>query len=83
MEAHYMDVLRRLNAGEPTISIEDLGVVLNLARSTAYNAVKAGEVPVIKVRGRFRIPSAWVRQLLQLEVQTSPDRPQAEGSGAA
>ncbi len=71
MEANYVDVLRRLNAGEPTISIEDLGTVLNLGRSTAYNAVKDGQVPSIKVRGRYRIPSAWVRQLLQLEVPSA------------
>ncbi len=71
MSQNCADVMRRINAGEPTISIEDLGVVLNLGRSTAYAAVRDGEVPTIKVRGRYRIPSVWVRQLLQLEV-TAP-----------
>ncbi|ATL64867.1 helix-turn-helix domain-containing protein [Nocardia terpenica] len=83
METNYMDVIQRLNAGEPTISIEDLGVVLGLSRSTAYNAAKDGDVPVIKVRGRYRIPSAWVRHLLQLQVPARPAEPQPEGSGAA
>ncbi|MFJ9370952.1 helix-turn-helix domain-containing protein [Nocardia sp. NPDC101769] len=83
MRHDYLDVLRRLDAGEPTISIEDLGVILSLGRSTAYNAVKDGQVPAIKVRGRYRIPSAWVRQLLQLEGHTGPDRLLAGGVGAA
>lgn len=78
-----MDVIRRLDAGEPTISIEDLGVVLGLSRSTAYNAAKDGDVPVIKVRGRYRIPSAWVRQLLRLQPPARPAEPYTQGSGVA
>lgn len=83
MEHDYMDVIRRLDAGEPTISIEDLAVVLGVARSTAYNAAKENDVPVIKVRGRYRIPSAWVRQLLRLETPARSGESDAERSGVA
>ncbi|WP_454198219.1 DNA-binding protein [Nocardia sp. Marseille-Q1738] len=60
------DVLRRITS-QPTASIDDTSRVLGVSRSTGYAAAGAGEWPVIRVRGRLRIPSAWVLRQLQLD----------------
>jgi excisionase family DNA binding protein len=56
---------RLLNA--PTVSVPDAARLLGVGRSTVYTAVKSGEVPSIRVGNRVRIPSRWVRQVLQLQ----------------
>jgi excisionase family DNA binding protein len=76
MTAGSGDVLRRLLT-EPTISVDDAARVLGIGRSTVYAAVKAGEVPVIRVRSRLRVPSRWVRQRLHLEGE--PDAGDSSG----
>jgi excisionase family DNA binding protein len=65
MEAGAEDTLERL-LNEPTVSVPDAARLLGVGRSTVYTAVKSGEVPAIRVGNRVRIPSRWVRQVLQL-----------------
>jgi hypothetical protein len=48
------------------VDVEDVTSAMGVGRSTGYAAVKAGEWPSIKVMGRIRIPSAWVREQLML-----------------
>ncbi|MCH9730561.1 MAG: helix-turn-helix domain-containing protein [Actinomycetia bacterium] len=50
----------------PAVDVDDVTSVMGVGRSTGYAAVKAGEWPSIKVMGRIRIPSAWVREQLML-----------------
>ena len=43
--------------------------VLGVGRSTIYKAVKRGEIPVIKIGGRFLVPKAALERLLMVEPQ--------------
>lgn len=70
MSTGSRDALRRLLT-EPTVSVDDVARLLGVGRSTAYAAVNTGEIPVIRVRTRVRVPSGWVRQ--QLRIDTGPD----------
>ncbi|MFE9328563.1 helix-turn-helix domain-containing protein [Nocardia sp. NPDC052278] len=60
------DILQHL-LNEPTVSVPDAARLLGVGRSTVYAAVKSGEVPAIRVGNRVRIPSRWIRQMLQLQ----------------
>lgn len=52
------------NARSPFLSVAQLGVRLGVSTRTAYNLVRAGEVPVIEFHGRKRIPVASFEQWL-------------------
>ena len=56
----------------PTMSVDEYALVVGVSRSTAYAAVRAGEVPVIRVRRCIRVPVAAV--IRQLE-GSPPDAP--------
>lgn len=66
MRQNTTDVLDRLKI-DPTISVDDTGTALGIARSTTYAAVQRGEIPVIRVGRRMRVPSTWVRAQLGME----------------
>jgi excisionase family DNA binding protein len=55
---------------QPTMSVEETAKALSLGRSTAYEGVRSGQIPSIRVGRRIRVPTAAVRRLLQLEVET-------------
>ncbi|WP_433622265.1 helix-turn-helix domain-containing protein [Nocardia sp. CA-120079] len=63
------DILHRL-LSEPTVSVPDAARLLGVGKSTVYAAAKSGDVPAVRVGNRVRIPSRWVRQVLEL--QTNP-----------
>lgn len=52
---------------EPTISVERAGELLGCARSTAYEAVRAGEIPSIRLGRKIVVPTAAVLRMLQLD----------------
>ncbi|MGY2027635.1 MULTISPECIES: helix-turn-helix domain-containing protein [Nocardia] len=66
MTTHDTNILERL-LSQPTVSIDETAQALGVGRSTMYAAANSGELPVIRVRNRLRVPSAWVRQQLRLE----------------
>ncbi|WP_406238523.1 helix-turn-helix domain-containing protein [Nocardia sp. NBC_01009] len=70
MKASAEDALERL-LNEPTVSVPDTARLLGVGKSTVYTAVKSGEVPAIRVGSRVRIPSRWVRKVLQLRADPS------------
>ena len=51
---------------EPTMSVEQAGRLLGLGRSKAYEAARTGEIPVLKFGRALRVPTAALRQMLQL-----------------
>lgn len=51
-------------ADPPFISVARLGERLGVSTRTAYNLVKAGEVPVVEIHGLKRIPTAALEQWL-------------------
>ncbi|MFI5783909.1 helix-turn-helix transcriptional regulator [Nocardia sp. NPDC051570] len=72
MTAHARDGLERLLSA-PTLSANETAQLLGLARSTVYAGIKAGEIPAVRVRRSVRVPSSWVRRVLQ--VDDSPEDP--------
>ena len=49
------------------LTVEEAGELLRIGRSAAYQAVKAGEIPSIKVGRSIRVPRHRLEQLLGLE----------------
>lgn len=47
-----------------TMSVDEAAEVLGLSRTSAYQAVKAGEIPSLKFGSRIRIPTARLAVLL-------------------
>ncbi|PRD40666.1 DNA-binding protein [Phyllobacterium phragmitis] len=52
----------------PTISVPDAGrLFFGLARNSAYNAAKSGEIPTIEIGGRIMVPVAPLAEKLGLK----------------
>lgn len=68
-----MDI--RLNPGvlpdprhRPTLSVEETAQIMHLSRVSAYNGVKSGEIPSIRVGRRILVPTAALLEMLGLRV---------------
>jgi excisionase family DNA binding protein len=60
------DALDELRS-KPTISIEGYARVMGISRSFAYSLAREGEIPIIRVGRRFRVPSAAILRMLEGE----------------
>jgi excisionase family DNA binding protein len=49
---------------EMVISVEEAGVALGMKRSAAYAAVRRGEIPVIRLGRRIKVPVIGLAQVL-------------------
>jgi excisionase family DNA binding protein len=47
-----------------TLTVKEAGTILGLGRTLAYEAVKRGEIPTIRVGGRILVPVVPLRLLL-------------------
>jgi excisionase family DNA binding protein len=54
----------RALAEELTITVEDAAELLGLSRNGAYNAVREGNIPSIRIGRCIRVPSALLRKML-------------------
>jgi excisionase family DNA binding protein len=52
---------------EPTVSVERAGQLLGISRGSAYEAVRRGEVPSIRIGRRVVVPTAALLRLLDLD----------------
>jgi excisionase family DNA binding protein len=50
---------------EPTITLDRVATILDLSRSSVYNAAHSGEIPTIRVGRRLLVPTAALAQMLQ------------------
>ena len=48
----------------PTMTVEEAGEILGIARSTAYAAVHAGQIPTLRVGRRLLVPTARLLGML-------------------
>lgn len=57
---------------QPTLSIEEAGrLAYGMTRAQAYRAAKEGYLPTVKIsERRYRVPTAALRRLLGLDVQS-------------
>lgn len=56
----------------PTLTIVEAGGILGLCKSSAYDAVHRGELPVIKIGRRLLVPTAALRRMLALDDEPRP-----------
>jgi excisionase family DNA binding protein len=52
----------------PTCSVDEACLVTGLPRGTLYAAIKAGEVPVLRVGRRILVSTAWLRAGMEASV---------------
>jgi excisionase family DNA binding protein len=62
-------------AEDPTVTVEDCAALLGLSRNGAYNAVRDGKIPSIRIGRSIRVPSTALRKLLGLESQARFEQP--------
>jgi len=53
------------NSQKYVLSVEDAGKRLGLSRPSAYQAVKRGELPVIRIGRRLLVPVAALDKMLE------------------
>ena len=58
----------------PTISIDETAIVLGIARSSAYEAARCGEIPTVRFGRRVRVPTAALRRMLVLDEHSDDSR---------
>jgi excisionase family DNA binding protein len=60
MKAEFEEMLSK-----PTISVPDAGRILGLARNGAYEAVKRGDIPVVRFGNKIRVPTAKLKKMIE------------------
>jgi excisionase family DNA binding protein len=65
--------------GRTTITVEEAGTILGIGRSSAYELVRSGEIPMIRLGRRFVVPVAPLRRMLG---EAPSDDNDAAGNGA-
>ncbi len=52
---------------QPTVTVEVAGDALGISRASAYEGVRNGEIPSIRVGRRIVVPTAALRRLLGID----------------
>jgi hypothetical protein len=56
---------------KPTASVPDTGRALAMSRNHAYECVKRGEIPALRMGGKLIVPTAWIREALRLKPEAA------------
>lgn len=60
----------------PTVSVDQAARALGIARRTAYEAIRRGELPALRFGSRrIRVPTAALRRMLELEPADDAGQP--------
>jgi hypothetical protein len=51
---------------QPTTTVPDAGRALGISRNAAYEAAVRGEIKAMRFGRTLRVPTAWLREQLQL-----------------
>jgi excisionase family DNA binding protein len=57
------------------MTVAEAAALLGLSKNSAYKAVHTGEIPTIKIGGKYVVPIAAFQRLLQ-QLKTSPGTPE-------
>jgi excisionase family DNA binding protein len=68
----HPEALPRLR-GRATVTVEEAAKLLGISRAPAYRAVKAGQIPAIRVGGRLLVPVPKLLAMLGVEVPPAGD----------
>lgn len=52
-------------AARRTYTVAEAAAILGISRTTAYECAKAGDLPVLRLRGRLVVPAAALDALLE------------------
>ena len=68
--------MRRTTAAKPwtermTVTVPEYGEIVGCSRTTAYESVRAGDVPTIKVGGRTYVPVPALKRKLGVDDKQS------------
>ena len=59
-----------------TLTVIEAGEILGISRSHAYEAVRTGEIPSIRIGKRWIVPADEIDKLLANAGKRSDDRPE-------
>lgn len=59
--------LRRALTDRLTIDVQSAGRIFGIGRNAAYEAVKRGEIPSVKIGGRIAVPTGPLRKMLGID----------------
>lgn len=63
-----MPVLDELRSGPPTVSVERAAELLGISRAYAYQRIKSGDIPVMRLGvRRVRVSALWLLRTLSGE----------------
>jgi hypothetical protein len=63
-----MDEIRKLLTENAVLPLwPETGRILNLSRNGTYAAADRGDIKIIRLGRRMRVPTAWLRQKLGLD----------------
>jgi excisionase family DNA binding protein len=54
-----------MNPERQTLNIDEAAKILGISRNTAYDAVKSGQLPTVKIGRRFLVPKAALDRMLE------------------
>ena len=73
----------RLDQLGDALSVEEAAGVLGISRNSAYEAVRQGQIPALRIGRTIRVPASGLRRLLEGEVAaeepTEPRQAKARG----
>jgi hypothetical protein len=68
--------IRALIMTELSVSPPIAGRAFGLGTSSAYRAVRSGDIPSTRIGAKFAVPTSWIREQLRLDQAPQP-QPQA------
>ncbi len=61
------DEVRKALTGKVSVPVELAGKAFGLGRNAAYAAVRSGQIPSVKIGGKYAVPTAPIRKMLGIE----------------
>jgi excisionase family DNA binding protein len=55
--------------------VQDVADMFQMSRMTVYRAIKGGELPAIRIRGRWFVPARVIDALVTSAEEAVPERP--------
>lgn len=65
---HAAENIATLCSSHEVLTVQEVANLLRIGRNTAYEAIRRGELPAIKLCGRILVPKAAVQAMLGLGV---------------
>jgi hypothetical protein len=56
---------------EPTVSVERAGQVIGVSRGSAYEGVRRGQIPAIRIGHRLLVPTAALLRLVGVRIDSA------------